>query len=269
MIENSDPSGERQFTPSPQETATGGPALAFRALLENGQVSRWRLGLGFLLHSAVVSALFLLPLLRSEPINGRAGTPEPPTYVFPAIKPPTPSGDLTSAGGGGPTPGGSKQPPNVASITDIKILPPGPPRLPEGWPVDEAGTGPFIPTLPPGSGGWSPSGTGSQGGSSAPPVSGDAPIRLSQGVDPPRLLRRVEPVYPSLARMAGIQGTVVLDGVLGTDGRVRQIEVKAGPVLLHRAAREAVDQWLYEPAHLNNQPVAVFFRIEVKFVLNR
>ncbi|MCI0355228.1 MAG: TonB family protein [Acidobacteria bacterium] len=272
MNENSEPSGDRHFTASPHETAIGEPVAAFRALLENGKVSRWRLGLGFLLHSAMVSVLLLLPVLTTERLNGGAlplkepiSVPAAPPRGKPEIQP---QGEQSAP-----------IPPRPTAIDHlfIPVQPPHPVR-PEGGtaPVIQAGPGSetggwAVPGAPTGTGTGVPWSWGTQpsGPSVPPPVTGDAPIRLSKGVDPPRLLRRVEPVYPSIARMAGIQGTVVLDGVLGTDGRVRQIEVKAGPVLLRRAAREAVEQWLYQPAHLNNQPVAVFFRIEVKFVLNR
>jgi periplasmic protein TonB len=82
-----------------------------------------------------------------------------------------------------------------------------------------------------------------------------------------RLVRRVEPAYPSLARHARISGTVELTGVIGVDGRIRELQVVNGHPLLARAALEAVRQWVYEPTLLNGKPVEVIAPITVNFVL--
>jgi len=70
-----------------------------------------------------------------------------------------------------------------------------------------------------------------------------------------RIVRRVEPVYPPLARQARISGTVKLTGVIGVDGRIRELQVVNGHPLLARVALEAVRQWVYEPTLLNGKPV--------------
>jgi protein TonB len=102
----------------------------------------------------------------------------------------------------------------------------------------------------------------------APPVKPPAqPLRIS-ALHPARLLRRVEPVYPPLARSARISGTVELTGVIATDGRIRELRVVAGHPFLAQAALEAVRQWIYEPTVLNGQPVEVEAPITVRFNLN-
>jgi protein TonB len=82
-------------------------------------------------------------------------------------------------------------------------------------------------------------------------------------------IRRVDPVYPVLAKQARISGTVELVGVLGTDGRIRELKVVSGHPLLINAALEAVRQWVYAPTLLNGQPVEVQAPIQVNFILNR
>ena len=92
-------------------------------------------------------------------------------------------------------------------------------------------------------------------------------VNVGGMVDMARLVRRVEPAYPPLARQARISGTVELTGVIGVDGRIRELQVVNGHPLLARAALEAVRQWVYEPTLLNGKPVEVIAPITVNFVL--
>ena len=105
----------------------------------------------------------------------------------------------------------------------------------------------------------------------APPLVKAAPAELPRrvsAVHPARLLYRVEPVYPPLARQARISGTVELTGVIGVDGRIRELRVLSGHPLLAAAALGAVRQWVYEPTVLNGDPVEVVAPITVNFRLN-
>jgi len=99
------------------------------------------------------------------------------------------------------------------------------------------------------------------------PANAASPIRVKSVVEMARIVRRVEPVYPALARQARISGTVQLTGVIGVDGRIRELQVVNGHPLLARAALEAVSQWVYEPTLLNGKPVEVIAPITVNFVL--
>ena len=101
-----------------------------------------------------------------------------------------------------------------------------------------------------------------------PPKTPVAPPRISR-IEMARPIHRVEPVYPRLAVTARIQGTVRLMGVLGVDGRIRELQVLSGHPLLVNAAVEAVKQWIYAPTMLNGQAVEVQAPIEVNFILNR
>ncbi|HXP86465.1 MAG TPA: energy transducer TonB [Bryobacteraceae bacterium] len=94
-----------------------------------------------------------------------------------------------------------------------------------------------------------------------------APIRVSQGVLAAKLIRKVVPVYPPLARQARIQGTVRLVGIVDRDGTIQQLRVLSGHPLLVEAALAAVRQWVYQPTLLNGEPVQVLAPIDVTFTL--
>ena len=83
------------------------------------------------------------------------------------------------------------------------------------------------------------------------------------------LIRRVQPIYPSMARSAGIQGSVVLQAVIGRDGTIENVQVINGHPMLVKAAVEAVSQWLYRPYFLNDQPIEVETQVTVNFVFGR
>ena len=101
------------------------------------------------------------------------------------------------------------------------------------------------------------------------PAKQSAPIRVASTVQMAKLIRKVIPIYPMLARTAGISGTVHLVGTIGKDGTIHNLQLIGGNPLLTRAAMEAVAQWVYEPTLLNGQPVEVIAPIEVNFTLGR
>jgi protein TonB len=82
-----------------------------------------------------------------------------------------------------------------------------------------------------------------------------------------RILKRVIPEYPALARQARISGIVHLVGIIGRDGLVKSLNVIGGHPILVKAALEAVQQWRYCPTLLNGQPVDVTAPISVYFTL--
>ena len=86
-------------------------------------------------------------------------------------------------------------------------------------------------------------------------------------VESARLLKQVIPVYPSLARTARVQGSVILEATIGKSGKVEDVAVIAGHPMLIAAAVEAVHQWRYEPAKLNETPTRSSVRVTVVFRL--
>jgi protein TonB len=77
----------------------------------------------------------------------------------------------------------------------------------------------------------------------------------------------IRPMYPPLAKQARIQGTVVLDAVIGTDGYIKELRVRSGHPLLAPAAMEAVRSWKYKPYRLNGRPTEVETQVYVNFTL--
>ncbi|HEY2457942.1 MAG TPA: TonB family protein [Candidatus Acidoferrum sp.] len=106
-------------------------------------------------------------------------------------------------------------------------------------------------------------------GTAAPPPPRVTPKRVSVGgnVQAARLVNRVQPVYPPLARQTRISGTVKLHAIIGKNGAVEQLQVLSGHPLLVQSALDAVKQWRYQPTLLNGDPVEVDTEIDVIFSL--
>ena len=79
---------------------------------------------------------------------------------------------------------------------------------------------------------------------------------------------RVVPRYPMMARRAGIQGPVVVRGIVRRDGTIDNVEViKDLPFGLGEAAREAVSEWHFRPATYRGDPIDVYYTVTVNFRL--
>jgi protein TonB len=90
------------------------------------------------------------------------------------------------------------------------------------------------------------------------------------GVGGGSLLKKPQPVYPYISKMAHEQGTVVLAAVIGTDGRISDLETLSSPSpMLAKSAEEAVKKWEYKPYLLNSKPVEVETIVNVIFALGR
>jgi len=101
-----------------------------------------------------------------------------------------------------------------------------------------------------------------------PPGPVAAAIRAGTGISEPRKIHDVLPLYPEEARMARVQGTVILDVTLDEGGLVRDIRVlKPLAEGLTEAAIAAVKQWRYEPSRLDGEPVSVLMTVTVTFRL--
>jgi protein TonB len=70
-----------------------------------------------------------------------------------------------------------------------------------------------------------------------------------------------------MAREMRIQGDVVLDAIIDSDGVVRDLKAVSGPAILVAPAIQAVRQWRYKPYLLNGQPVEVETQIKLQFRL--
>ena len=97
---------------------------------------------------------------------------------------------------------------------------------------------------------------------------GGGVYHIGGGVSAPHLIYGPEPEFSEEARKAKYQGTVVLQVVVGADGRTHDIRVAQSLGMgLDEKAIEAIRQWKFEPSHKNGVPVAVLVDIEVNFHL--
>ena len=94
-------------------------------------------------------------------------------------------------------------------------------------------------------------------------------ILLLASVQEAKLIHRVVPTYPPLAKLTRVSGTVHLTGIIAIDGTIRDLQVESGPPLLVQAALEAVRQWVYQPTLLSGKPVEVITSINVTFALTQ
>jgi len=94
-----------------------------------------------------------------------------------------------------------------------------------------------------------------EGFPSAPVAAPFDPVRVGGEVRPPRKLHHVAPLYPAAARLARIEGDVVLEALIDLQGNVVNLAVVRSVPLLDQAALEAVRQWRYEPTRLNGVAV--------------
>lgn len=85
--------------------------------------------------------------------------------------------------------------------------------------------------------------------------------------DKPSITKQVPPQYPEVARKSGIQGTILVRVLIGTDGRVREAEVLRGKEIFHKAALTAVRQYEFSPARQNDRPVPVWMALPIRFRL--
>jgi protein TonB len=103
-----------------------------------------------------------------------------------------------------------------------------------------------------------------------PPVRTLKPaVRVGGQLTPPRLIHRVPPEYPLAAQHAQIEGIVILEATVDTDGHVESVRVLRSHSVLDRAAMDAVSQWEYEPLVLNGEPFPFVLTVTVSFHLDR
>jgi len=80
--------------------------------------------------------------------------------------------------------------------------------------------------------------------------------------------RPVQPNYPLLAKQMKVQGSVILEALIGRDGLIQDLQVLSGPTILSDAARQAVKQWRFKPYLQSGQAVETEARITVNFTIS-
>ena len=78
----------------------------------------------------------------------------------------------------------------------------------------------------------------------------------------------VKPDYPLLARQMRVQGSVILQAMIGRDGMIQDLRILSGPPILATAAEEAVRQWHFKPHFVGSEPVETRANITVNFTIS-
>jgi periplasmic protein TonB len=94
-------------------------------------------------------------------------------------------------------------------------------------------------------------------------------MHVSSGVMAGAVIAKNTPVYPLIAKSAGVEGVVVLLATISKYGTIENLRVASGPALLQQAAIDAVKTWRYRPYLLNGEPVEVETTVNVVFSLGR
>jgi len=92
-------------------------------------------------------------------------------------------------------------------------------------------------------------------------------VKAEGDIKPPKLIKEVAPVYPEAARVAGVQGVVILSVKADENGRVADVMVLRSIPLLDQAAIDAVKQWTYEPFVKDGEAEPIVFTVTVRFQL--
>jgi TonB family protein len=80
--------------------------------------------------------------------------------------------------------------------------------------------------------------------------------------------RPVQPNYPLLAKQMKVQGSVILQALIGKNGSIENLQVLSGPAILSSAAMEAVRQWHFRPYFVDGQTTETQARITVNFTIS-
>lgn len=93
------------------------------------------------------------------------------------------------------------------------------------------------------------------------------PVRVGGNIRVPVKIHDVKPVYPADAQANRVQGVVILEALIDTDGTIAAARVLRSIPGLDEAALDAVRQWKFTPTLLNGNPVGVVMTTTVNFTL--
>lgn len=217
----------------------------------------WATALAYLMNATLLTVAILLPMIRPDQL---------PDFKFREITPPysAPRPVETVAA----------QPVNTSASLDDRVFR-APSSIPHGYSnAPDRPVGPISTLI---------TGTGNNDANmvtglpipttpNPPPVAASAPPPRPQKIivshlDEGMLIRRVQPIYPNIAKMAHVQGSVVLSALISPRGEIEGLQVISGSPLLVQAALDAVRQWRYRPYILNGSPIAVQTQVTVNFSL--
>jgi periplasmic protein TonB len=224
-----------------------------------GSQSRYTLPVSILAHVVIAACVVIVPLMATDVLPA----PHAVIGVFtapPSPPPPPPAAPVTAARvtkpeaisspdaapREAPSAIGAEPATTSSAIGDPLGVKGG---FPNGV-VGSVGVVPDVPAVP-----------------QAPPAP-TGPLPVGGKIKEPAKIRHVPPVYPAVAQQARIQGVVVVEAVIGIDGRVKHARVLQSKPFLDDAALTAVKQWIFTPTTLNGVPVPVIMTVTVNFKLN-
>ena len=92
-------------------------------------------------------------------------------------------------------------------------------------------------------------------------------VRVGGQIKTPKLLKKVDPVYPELAKQARAGALIILEATVDANGRVQEVRVLRSAPLFDEAAVDAVKQWAYRPLLLNGVPTPFVVTVTLNFHL--
>jgi protein TonB len=242
----------------------GGASMFEDSLVESriGPISaskRWTALASLSLQFAVAAIIIALPLLHHEALPSHADTPK--LLLPPTPKPPVPvtrvePTSASSASVAAPSVARTMVMPSLL-LTRLTATTEVPTLAPIGASMgmhEELPVG--IAFGPPDHG---PSVTVARERSAA------GPLHISTGVSQGLLLAPIRPVYPAIAKAAHVEGTVIVEAVISRTGSIESLHVVSGPLMLQRAAIDAIQAARYRPYRLNGAAIVVETTIMVNF----
>jgi protein TonB len=216
----------------------------------------WLLPLSIAAHGIALAAVFITPLVAEGELPDPARAT--PTYVLvtdppmpPAPKPPgEPQPKPTKSSAANPDAAPLVAPPRIAQETNPTL-----PGVDIGF--DEGSRGGVDGVVP-----------GSRVADYVPPAPEPRkPMRVGGDILAPKKIHDVAPKYPVVAQQARIEGAVIIEAVIGADGRVLSARSLRPMPFLEEAALEAVRQWVFTPTRLNGEAIPVVMTVTVSFQL--
>jgi periplasmic protein TonB len=178
-----------------------------------------------------------LPAPEPDVFRAPTSIPEKTAYVVDAID----IASLESLNAGPSGPAGPFGPSNIIGLpvtaTPLVVAPP--PRPPDP------------PSPPP-----------------APKIDIRQPIRVASTLQVSRLIKKVDPEYPIIAKRGRIEGTVIAEARITESGTVDSLRIISGNSLFYQSVLDALKQWQYQPTIMNGEPIEVITTITVNFRLN-
>jgi len=223
-----------------------------------GSRSRYTLPVSIAAHVAIAAVIVIVPLMATDGVPAPRAVigaftaqpvppaPPPPPAAASAVRSEKPIAVSPSVAPSDAPP--SIEPEPAAETTTSAIGVPG--GVPGGLPNGVVGSPGLMPDVP----------------LPAPPLA-TKPLPVGGRIKEPTKVRHVPPVYPTMAQQAHVEGIVIIEAIIGVDGRVKEARVLRSKPLLDQAALDAVKQWVFTPTMLNGVPVPVIMTVTVNFML--